>query len=118
MAPSPRISSYGEFWRFYLREHANPTTRLWHIAGTGAASAFLAGAVITESFELLAAAFVAGYGPAWLAHALVEKNRPATFTYPLWSLKSDLRMAAAWISGSLDRELEKAGVPNPKKPQA
>jgi len=115
MSQSPRISSYDEFWRFYLHEHANPKTRLWHIAGTGAACVFLLAAIVTYRFEFLIAAFIAGYGPAWIAHVGIEKNRPATFRYPLWSLVADFRMTFAWVRGGLDRELERAGVANPQE---
>jgi hypothetical protein len=117
MSESARIACYREFWPFYLRQHANPTTRVWHIAGTGAASVFLLAAILTFSYALLIAALMAGYGPAWIAHFFVEKNRPATFRYPLWSLISDYRMAAAWIAGTLGRELEKAGVAGTARPQ-
>jgi hypothetical protein len=106
------ITSYAEFWPFYLREHAKHETRQWHIVGTGASSVLLVAALVTFSYELLLGALIAGYGPAWFAHFFVEKNRPATFRYPLWSLVSDYRMAGAWLTGSLGRELEKAGVPH------
>ncbi len=115
MTAIPRIASYGEFWPFYLREHANPRTRAWHIAGTGAAVMLLIAAIANYSFGLLIAAGIAGYGPAWMSHALIEKNRPATFRHPLWSLVSDFRVVGAWLTGTLDRELEKAGLQGARK---
>ncbi len=110
MSDPPRIESYAAFWPFYLREHSKLDTRLWHIVATGASSIILVAALVTFSRQLLIAAIIAGYGPAWVAHFAIEKNRPATFRYPLWSLVSDYRMAAAWLTGTLDAELRAAGV--------
>jgi hypothetical protein len=107
---SPRIATYAEFWPYYLREHATPETRLWHIAGTCAASVLLAGSLVSFSPGLFFAAVIVGYGPAWVAHFFVEHNHPATFRYPLWSLVSDFRMAGAWLTGRLGEELRKAGI--------
>jgi hypothetical protein len=104
------IATYAEFWPFYLREHAQRATRVIHIGGTCAAVAFVVAAVVLRNWWLLASALLAGYGPAWIAHFLVEKNHPATFRYPLWSLVSDFRMTATWLAGGLARELERAGV--------
>ena len=111
-AATPRIATYREFWPYYLREHSRPETRAIHFAGTGCATALVLVAVATGQFWLVILALVSGYGPAWFGHFFIEKNRPATFTYPLWSLVSDYRMAFAWLTGGLSRELEKAGIPN------
>ena len=105
-----RITTYAEFWPFYLREHAQPVTRVLHAAGTVLGMALLAAALLTGTFWLVPLAIVAGYAFAWGSHLLVEHNRPATFTYPLWSLVSDLRMAVLMATGRLGPELRKAGI--------
>ncbi len=104
------IPTYAEFWPYYLREHARPASRSIHFLGTGVGILCLCAGLITGVFWLLPVAFVAGYGPVWLAHYFVEKNRPATFTYPVWSLISGFRMAYYWTCGGLAHELERAGV--------
>lgn len=105
-----KLQSYEEFWPYYLREHGKPATRTLHFAGTSAALVLVLLGLLTGSFWLIILALVAGYGPAWVGHFFIEKNRPATFTYPLWSLISDFRMFWCWITGKLDEELDKAGV--------
>jgi len=105
------FNNYAQFWAHYLREHGRADTRIWHFFGTGAAIVCFAGLIATSSVWFLAGAIVAGYGPAWIAHAIIEGNRPATFTHPLWSLISDLRMFGLWLSGRLGSELARAGVP-------
>jgi hypothetical protein len=107
---SEPIRRYSEFWPYYLREHAKPETRGMHYLGTGLATATLITALVTRKWWLAPLALLVGYGPAWIAHFFVEKNRPATFRYPLWSLASDYRMAFAWITGRLGAELVKAGI--------
>ena len=104
------IRSYAQFWPYYLREHAQVTTRAIHIFGTCAAVAFVAAAIALRNPWIALGALVAGYGPAWIAHFFVEKNHPATFRYPLWSLISDFRMTATWLAGGLANELDKAGI--------
>ena len=113
MSARSDIRTYREFWPYYLNEHSRPETRALHIAGTGLATALLLASLATANLWLACAAVVAGYGPAWFAHFLVEKNRPATFRYPVWSLLSDFRMAGTWLAGNLHRELKRAKQRNP-----
>lgn len=102
--------SFADFWPFYLREHSRPQTRALHYIGTSLVVLLAIAAAVTQLWWLLAVLPVAGYGFAWVAHFRVERNRPATFTYPLWSLGADFRMWALWLAGRLGPELERAGV--------
>lgn len=105
-----RYRSFADFWPFYLREHSQPRTRALHYAGTTLVVAIALFAVATGRWWLLVAIPIAGYGFAWVAHFKVEKNRPATFKYPLWSLAADFKMWWLWLTRRLDPELDKAGV--------
>ena len=105
-----RYESFAQFWPFYLREHSRPLTRAFHYFGTTLVVLIAIAAFLTERWLLLLTMPVAGYFFAWLAHFRVEKNRPATFTYPLWSLGADFRMWWLWLTGRIGRELARAGV--------
>ena len=105
-----RSASYSEFWPYYLREHAEPGTRYMHYAGTVLASVILVTALATQTWWALLLYPLAGYGFAWVSHAFIERNKPATFIHPLWSLISDYRMTALAFIGKLKPELVKAGV--------
>jgi hypothetical protein len=105
-----RYESFRDFWPHYLREHSRPATRRLHYAGTGLVLLLLAAALAAGDWRLAALVPLAGYGFAWFSHAAVERNRPATFTYPLWSLTADFKMAWLWATGRLAPELARAGV--------
>ena len=107
---APRIVSYAEFWPYYLREHSRPSTRAVHYLGTSLVLLCGIAVMVTGALWLVGLMVVVGYAPAWFGHAALQKNRPATFRYPLWSLISDFRMYGAWITGRLDSELKKAGI--------
>jgi len=102
------IQTYTEFWPYYLGEHAQPATRAWHYVGTGLAIMLLITLLVTRNFVLIPLVFVCGYFFAWVSHGLIEKNKPATFTYPLWSLMSDFKMLFHFLTGTMGRELKKA----------
>lgn len=104
------LTTYRAFWPYYLREHARAPTRAIHIGGTLCGGAALTAGLVLGQPWWIAGALVLGYGPAWFAHFFVEKNRPATFTYPLWSLASDVRMCGLWLAGRLSDELARAGI--------
>ena len=87
-----RYSSLAEFYPHYLAEHSNPISRALHFGGTAGVIALAAGAAATKRPALLLAMPLAGYGLAWLGHYLFERNRPATFKQPLYSLASDFLM--------------------------
>ena len=104
------ITTYAEFWPYYLREHAQAATRAWHYLGTGLAMILLIVLIATRNWAFLPLVLVSGYFFAWMSHGLIEKNKPATFTYPLWSLLSDFKMLYHFLTGTMGRELTKAGL--------
>jgi len=105
--------TYRQFWPLYLREHARPLNRALHIIGTLAALAVLVLALATGEPWLVLATLALGYGFAWIGHVLVERNRPATFRHPLYSLLGDLHMTASFLTGRLGAELKRHGIHPP-----
>ncbi len=93
--------NFEEFYPFYLGEHADRTSRRLHVIGTSAAVLQMLTAVFLSEPLLLLSALVTGYGFAWVGHYVFEKNRPATFKYPLYSLRGDFRMAREVFSGRI-----------------
>jgi hypothetical protein len=102
-----RYSSFAEFWPFYVSEHSRPATRLLHLLGTTAAVGLLIYLIAIGKWFLFPLALSPGYGCAWLGHFLIEKNRPATFKYPLWSFMGDYKMIALMLTGRMDSEVKR-----------
>ena len=104
------ITTYREFWPYYLREHRKAATRGWQYVGTSFAILTLFLITLHCKWLFLPLVFICGYAFAWGSHGAIEKNKPATFTYPLWSLFSDFKMLFCFLTGRMGRELEKAGI--------
>lgn len=98
---SDRIQTYAEFWPYYLNEHRVPSCRALHFVGTSGHFAMVAAAIALQNPWFVLASAVFAYGFAWFGHFTIEKNRPATFKYPFWSLISDYRMWAHMVVGRL-----------------
>lgn len=103
---APEFKSFTAFFPYYLAEHANPTCRTLHYTGTMLGTTLLLYALATQSWLLILLFPVIGYGFAWVGHFRFERNRPATFDYPLWSLMGDYKMLWLALTGRLDDELK------------
>ncbi|MGB1699411.1 MAG: Mpo1-like protein [Nannocystaceae bacterium] len=102
-----RYRSFAEFWPYYVSEHRVRACRALHYVGTTLALSNLVAAVVFRMPELLGAAVVSGYFFAWIGHFFIEKNRPATFTYPLWSLIADFKMFGLACAGRMAAEVSR-----------
>jgi hypothetical protein len=88
-AHTDHFASFAEFYPFYLSEHRNTVSRRLHFVGSLGVIGCLAMALATGHWLWLPVAVVCGYGFAWVGHFFFEKNRPATFRHPLYSLMGD-----------------------------
>ncbi len=106
--PKNKIENYSDFWYFYLTEHSHPVNRAFHYIGTTLVILILIFSFSTMNFWYLLLTPIAGYGFAWFGHFFIEKNKPATFSYPFWSLISDFRMYFCFLSGTLKQHYQKS----------
>lgn len=95
------FQSFAEFYPFYLSEHSNDTSRRLHYCGSLLVLLLLVCAIFTANGWLLLALPIAGYGFAWVGHFFFEKNRPATFKYPLYSFMGDWVMLRDAMTGRI-----------------
>jgi hypothetical protein len=96
-----RFDSFVQFYPFYLREHSARGTRRLHFLGSILGLACLVVLAVTGNPVWLLAALICGYGFAWMAHMLVEKNRPATFRHPIYSFMGDWVMFWHMLRGKI-----------------
>jgi hypothetical protein len=105
-----RLTSYEAFWPFYVSQHRDAVNRWLHFVGTTFVLFCLLASVVRSPVWFLAAP-LSGYGFAWIGHFFFEKNKPATFTYPLWSLRADFRMYRLMWLGRMEPEIDRASRP-------
>lgn len=101
MAEVREFANFKEFYPFYLAEHSNRTCRRLHYLGSILALIVLFYALFTGQFRYLLLLPVVGYGFAWIGHFLFEKNKPATFKYPLYSFMGDWVMLKDMLTGRI-----------------
>jgi GTP:adenosylcobinamide-phosphate guanylyltransferase len=93
------FQSLREFYPYYISEHIQPGTKLLHFIGSALALVLFLTGLFTMNLKYVLMAMVAGYGPAWIAHFFIERNRPATFKYPTYSLASDFILFFELLTG-------------------
>jgi hypothetical protein len=98
------MTSYREFWPFYVSQHRLPGTRRLHFIGTTALILCVILAIVLADPWLLLLGPVVAYGSAWSGHFFIEGNKPATFRHPLWSLIGDFHMYALMWAGRMEAE--------------
>ena len=96
-----RFNSFAEFYPYYLQEHSNDVCRRLHYVGSLLVLSILAYALFTQQWLWLLALPLAGYGFAWVGHFAFEKNKPATFKYPLYSFMGDWVMLRDMLIGRI-----------------
>ncbi len=101
MKNAQRFNSFAEFYPFYLAEHSNSTCRRLHFVGTTLVLGVLAYTIASANWAFLLALPVAGYSFAWVGHFFFEKNRPATFQHPFYSLLGDFAMYRDMLLGKV-----------------
>lgn len=98
---SRTFNSFKEFYPYYLSEHRDPVCRRLHFVGSWLVIAVIAASIVTQNWLLLLLVPLCGYGFAWAGHFFFEHNKPATFTYPFYSLWGDWVMFKDILTGKL-----------------
>jgi hypothetical protein len=99
--PQNHFATFAEFYPYYLKEHSHPVCRRLHFVGTALVIACLVVALVSRNAWWLTGMPIAGYSFAWLGHFMFEKNRPATFAHPLYSLLADFVLFRDMLIGRI-----------------
>ena len=92
-----RYKSFEDFYPYYISEHDHKYTKLMHFIGTSISIYFLIKFILSFNFLFILYALLSGYGFAWVGHFFIEKNKPATFKYPFYSLIGDYKLSLIHI---------------------
>ena len=96
-----KFNSLKDFYPYYLSEHQNVISRRLHFIGTGLIIGLAIYFTVSGKWNLWWTLFLCGYGFAWVGHFFFEKNRPATFQHPFYSLASDFVMFKDILIGKI-----------------
>jgi len=105
---SEKSETFEQFWRHYLRDHAQSGTRLLHFVGLGLAVAALILGIVTLDPMIAVLGIVLGYVFSWSGHFLIERNQPSMIAHPVWSVQCDVRMLRLWLGGRLNEARARA----------
>ena len=104
MSGQKNYQSFAEFYPYYIAEHSNPVCRAFHYTGSMLVLVLIGFVLATQSWVWLWLVPLVGYGVAWIGHFVFERNRPATFKYPLYSLMGDWVMLKDFLMGRFRRD--------------
>ena len=105
--PQQKLTTFAEFYPYYLSEHQQPACRLLHYIGSSLVLVLLGLMAFTGQWQWWWSLLLAGYGCAWVGHFFIEHNKPATFKYPFYSLAADWVMFKDMLTGQLAAKLAK-----------
>lgn len=98
---------FEQFWPYYVMEHQHPLTRAFHFLSTLTPSACLIAFFVTWQYRYLIALPIVAYGLAWFSHFAIERNKPAAWKYPLYSLMADHKMFWMTVIGQMTHEVDR-----------
>lgn len=103
-----QFNSVIEFYPYYLTQHRDLKCRRFHFIGTGLVIGIFIAMLVTQKWWMVFLMPVVGYGFAWAGHFLFEKNKPAAFSNPLYSLACDFIMFWHIITGQIGGKIKEA----------